>query len=225
MNELALFGGAGGGLLASILSGWQTVCAVEINVHCRDTLIARQEDGHLSPFPIWGDVRTFDGKPWRGLVDVVSGGFPCQPFSSAARGRNVAQDLWPEMHRIVREVEPRYVFAENVQRRPIEQAAFDLACDGYEVRIAEIPAAILGAPHLRRRWWLAANADSQSESRCEVDEEVASLCELPGLATWSEDISRDLGMVHGLANRMDRLHALGNGQVAAVAAVAWDILR
>lgn len=78
MNELGLFAGAGGGLLASRLLGWRTVCAVEIDAYCQRVLAQRQLDGHLDPFPIWDDVRTFDGKPWRGAVDVVSGGFPAR---------------------------------------------------------------------------------------------------------------------------------------------------
>src|SRR5690348_14599982 len=103
MRELALFAGAGGGLLASNLLGWRTICAVEINGYRRDVLCARQDDGSLPVFPIWDDIRTFDGLEWRGRIDVVSGGFPCQAYSSAARGRNTADDLWPEMRRVVAE--------------------------------------------------------------------------------------------------------------------------
>lgn len=78
MRELALFAGAGGGLLASRLLGWRPVCAVEFDGYRRSVLMARQDDGSLEPFPIWDDVRTFDGLPWRGRVDVVSGGFPAR---------------------------------------------------------------------------------------------------------------------------------------------------
>src|ERR1700677_4665170 len=109
MNELALFAGAGGGILAGHLLGWRTRCAVEYNAYARSVLLARQNDGTLPPFPIWDDVQTFDGKPWRGVIDVVSGGFPCQAFSTAARGANNAPDLWPEMRRIVGEVLPGVV--------------------------------------------------------------------------------------------------------------------
>ena len=85
LNELALFAGGGGGLLASRLLGWNTVCAVEINPYRQAVLLARQADGALDPFPIWDDVRSFDGRPWRGLVDIVTAGFPCQPFSVAGK--------------------------------------------------------------------------------------------------------------------------------------------
>jgi len=84
MNELALFAGAGGGILAGNLLGWTTVCAVECDAYASQVLAARQNDGSLEPFPIWADVKSFDGSQWRGIIDVVSGGFPCQDISSAA---------------------------------------------------------------------------------------------------------------------------------------------
>jgi DNA (cytosine-5)-methyltransferase 1 len=83
MNELALFAGAGGGILGGKLLGWRTVCAVEWEPYAASVLVARQNDGFLPPFPIWDDVQTFNGRPWRGIVDVVSGGFPCQDISAA----------------------------------------------------------------------------------------------------------------------------------------------
>ena len=86
MNELALFAGAGGGILGGKLIGWRTVCAVEWQPYAIGVLCQRQNDGILQPFPIWDDVRTFDGRPWRGIVDVVSGGFPCQDISIAGKG-------------------------------------------------------------------------------------------------------------------------------------------
>ena len=85
MNELALFAGAGGGVLASYLLGWRTVCAVERDAYAAQVLAQRQNDGILEAFPIWSDITTFDGKPWQGIVDVISGGFPCQDISSAGK--------------------------------------------------------------------------------------------------------------------------------------------
>ena len=86
MREMHLFAGAGGGILGGILLGHTCVCAVEIESYCRAVLLQRQRDGILPKFPIWDDVRTFDGKPWRGLVDCVCGGFPCQDISTAGGG-------------------------------------------------------------------------------------------------------------------------------------------
>ena len=111
MNELALFAGAGGGILGGHLLGWRTVCAVEFAAYPRRVLLARQRDGMLPRFPIWDDVRTFDGKPWRGKVDVVSGGFPCTDISAAGKGAGIEGEhsgLWGEMARIIGEVRPRF---------------------------------------------------------------------------------------------------------------------
>jgi DNA (cytosine-5)-methyltransferase 1 len=116
MNELALFAGAGGGILGGKLLGWRTKCAVEIDPYARKVLLARQRDGILEPFPIWDDVCTFDGTPWRGKVDVVCGGFPCQDISAAGKGAGITGErsgLWGEMARIIGEIRPKYAFVEN----------------------------------------------------------------------------------------------------------------
>lgn len=223
MRELALFAGAGGGLLASHLLGWQTVCAVELDGYRRDVLIARQNDSTLSAFPIWDDIRTFDGLPWRGRVDVVSGGFPCQAYSSAARGRNTADDLWPEMRRIVAETAPRYVFAENVQQRAIDRAADELEQMGYKTRCIALSAADLGADHLRKRYWLRAYTDGDSELHVPVDDEVGVLPSLCA-GVWRAEPGGPR-VPDGVAGWVERLEATGAGQVPVVAAAAWRILR
>ena len=103
LNELALFAGAGGGILGGHLLGWRTVCAVEWEAYPASVLCARQNDGLLPTFPIWDDVQTFDGKPWRGIVDVVSGGFPCQDISAAGTGGGLLEaevqcgNTWQEL--------------------------------------------------------------------------------------------------------------------------------
>jgi len=159
MRELHLFAGAGGGILGGMLLGHVPVCAVEIDKYCRRVLQARQDDGSLPPFPIYEDVKTFDGNPWRGLVDVVAGGFPCQPFSCAGKKLGTAdpRHLWPEMARIIKEVRPTYVFAENVSISAFEEPWRDLRRLGYRVPPAIcVSASDVGAPHLRKRWWMLA---------------------------------------------------------------------
>ena len=227
MRELALFAGAGGGLLGSRLAGWTTVAACEIDPRCRDILFARQRDRCLEPFPIWDDVGTLDARPWRGLVDLVSGGFPCQPFSTAARGRNVARDRWPDMLRIVSETAARYVLGENVQRAPIERAACDLLRLGYHCTIFYAPAAAVGAAHRRDRWWVAADAHGSLEHVLEDDGQVARLC--PSASpVWARDPRSDPDMAHGVASGVDvYTHAVGNGQVpqvvkAIAVAMGWS---
>jgi len=219
MNELALFSGAGGGLLASHLFGWRTVCAVELDWYCRCVLTQRQNDGHLSPpFPTWDDIRTFDGRPWRGQVDIVTGGFPCQAYSNAAAGNNTADDLWPEMRRVVADVAPRYVFAENVSRVAIDQAADDLEKMGYKTKALPLSAADLGADHIRTRYWLLAHADDKGELLRGLNAEVARVRRV-ATRVWQGD-ARGARVPDGMANRMERLATTGNGQVPAVAVAA-----
>ena len=164
MHELALFAGAGGGILGGKLLGWRCVCAVEWNEYARSVLIARQNDGSLPAFPIWDDVRTFDGRPWRGLVDVVSGGFPCQDISSAGKGAGLdgaRSGLWSEMARIIREVGPRYVLVENspmLTSRGLGRVVGDLAAMGYDAQWGVLGADDAGAPHRRDRIWIVAYA-------------------------------------------------------------------
>ena len=165
LNELALFAGAGGGILGGHLLGWRTVCAVEFNPYAASVLMARQNDGSLPPFPIWDDVRTFDGRPWRGRVDVVSGGFPCQDISAAGQGAGIdgaRSGLWGEMARIIGEVRPRFVLVENspmLTSRGLGRVLGDLAALGYDARWGVLGACDAGAPHERKRMWVMANAE------------------------------------------------------------------
>lgn len=162
MYELSLFTGAGGGLLAGQLLGWRTIAACEIEPAARDMLLARQRDGLLDRFPIWDDIRTFDAKPFRGLVDVVSGGFPCQDISAAGQGAGLEGErssLWYEMLRVIREVRPRYAFMENspmLSVRGLGRVLGDLAESGYDACWGVLSAAAFGAPHVRNRIWIVA---------------------------------------------------------------------
>jgi DNA (cytosine-5)-methyltransferase 1 len=179
MNELALFAGAGGGILGGHLLGWRTVCAVEWEPYPASVLCARQNDGFLPPFPIWDDIQTFDGRPWRGIVDVVSGGFPCQDISAAGKGAGIDGErsgMWREMARVVSEVRPRFVFVENspmLVTRGLERVLGDLTSLGYDTRWTVMGAADVGAPHQRDRIWIRAalsnsncrNGDGGSEPR------------------------------------------------------------
>ncbi|WP_122433890.1 DNA cytosine methyltransferase [Pseudomonas viridiflava] len=284
MNELALFAGAGGGILGGYLLGWRTICAVERDAYAAQVLAQRQNDGALPPFPIWSDVRAFDGTPWRGLVDVVSGGFPCQDISAAGSGQGIEgsrSGLWKEMARIISEVRCRYVLLENsplLVGRGLALVLGDLAAMGYDAHWCRLSAADCRAPHQRDRIWLVAYPDSERqpqparqqqnsrmgpEQRREAMEPTISPeptqrlgdladagrtdCKrvLPerldapqrekprkgspgscghGLRPWPPEPG--MGRVaDGMAYRMDRLKALGNGQVPRVAAAAFDFLR
>lgn len=295
LNELALFAGAGGGILAGEFLGWRTVAAVEWEPYAASVLVARQNDGLLPPFPIWDDVQTFDGRPFRGRIDVVSGGFPCQDISVAGKGAGIDGErsgMWKHMARIVGEVRPRFVFVENspaLVTRGLGTVLSDLAALGYDCKWTVLGAADVGAPHQRDRFWLVAHAGrGESEQRhepamqwrradkaeqtwvgggfrnladadslrelqpqggqCDKRGRSCNCCadvahaDLPrrkeqwrSIANGQEHqtiecrdwwaFEPDVGrMAHGVAARVDRLKAIGNGQVPQCAAAAWRML-
>jgi DNA (cytosine-5)-methyltransferase 1 len=175
MNVMELFAGIGGGILGSMLCGHRIVCAVELDPYCRSVLIRRQNDGLLPPFPLWDDVRTFDGRLWQGIVDMVSGGFPCQNISPAGDRTGITGEkssLWFDMLRIVREVRPQYVFVENsagLIRNGLDVVLGGLDEGGFDAEWEVLGADDVGAPHIRKRCWILAKYrqtenDTDSES-------------------------------------------------------------
>ena len=271
LNELSLFAGAGGGILAGRLLGWRTVCAVEWEPYPASVLCARQNDGILPPFPIWDDIQTFDGRPWRGIVQVVSGGFPCQDISAAGGGAGIDGErsgMWREMARVICEVRPRFVLVENspmLTSRGLGTVLGDLASMGFDAKWGVLGAADVGAPHQRDRIWIVANSrhgcwgdkwtsqrgqDSSGERSTHPDktsgssEKSKTLADTDGTRCqeqrgcltngsqhqtvkcggwWS--IEPNVGRVaDGVAARVDRLKAIGNGQVPEVARRAWEML-
>jgi len=243
MNELALFAGAGGGILGGHLLGWRTVCAVEWEPYPASVLCARQNDGFLPPFPIWDDIQTFDGRPWRGIVDVVSGGFPCQDISAAGKGAGIDGErsgMWTEMARIIREVRPRFVFVENspmLTSRGLDRVLGDLASLGFDAEWGVLGAADVGAPHQRDRIWIVGHSNDKPrlQTRKKVDSK-RSKWDSRSDSCWqcwrklsepdwkvSEAVSDR--MADGVAARVDRLRAIGNGQVPEVARRAWGKLN
>lgn len=160
MRELHLFAGIGGGILGGTLLGHRPICAVEINRHCRKVLRRRIKDGILPWFPIWKDVKDFDGKPWKGVADVVCAGFPCPAFSTAGKrkGKEDSRNLWPETARILREVAPRFAFLENVPGLLtfdyFGEILGDLAEMGFDAEWGVVSAASVGAWHTRDRLWI-----------------------------------------------------------------------
>lgn len=234
MNELALFAGAGGGILGGKLLGWRTVCAVEYAEYPREVLAARQNDGCLETFPIWDDVRTFDGKPWRGIVDVVSGGFPCQGISAANPNGKGLDDprsgLWFEMRRVIGEVQPRFALIEN-SPEIVDNGGCRIVADlirmGYVGCHGVLGACSVGAPHPRERMWFVCNAASVRQSKSHKLIRKMSKDRKEHSRTWNGarvDQPGIIGVVDGLACQMDRLKAIGNGQVPAVVRLAWETL-
>lgn len=236
MNELALFAGAGGGILGGKLLGWRTRCAVEIDPYARSVLLTRQRDGCLEPFPIWDDVKTFDGKHWKGSIDIITGGFPCQDISAAGKGAGISGDrsgLWKEFSRIIGEVGPRFVLVENspmLASRGLGVVLGDLATLGYNARWGVLGAHHSGAPHKRERIWILANAKRDKQPRqepCGWETRRMGWGKQP--IPWDrtpECALRDFrGMDDGLAYGVVRTDCIRNGQVPAVVKLAWDTLK
>jgi DNA (cytosine-5)-methyltransferase 1 len=236
LNELALFAGAGGGILGGHLLGWRTICAVEQNEYAASVLMQRQNDGCLRPFPVWDDVQTFDGTPWRGCVDVVSGGFPCQDISINGNGEGISgqrSGLWAHMARIISEVRPQFVYVENspaLTTRGLGQVLGDLAKMGFDAQWGCMGAADIGGHHERKRIWIVANSPM---SRREEDVPLGNgkkvalssrIGDVPRVRNWGRDKPGLDRVADGMANRVDRINAIGNGQVPGVAAAAFRIL-
>lgn len=268
MRELHLFSGVGGGILGGMLLGHTCVCAVELEDYRRKVLLQRQRDGILPIFPIWDDIKTFDGKPWRGKVDAICGGFPCQDISCAGKGKGITGErsgLWKEMARIIREVEPGIVFVENspmLVSRGLGVVLGDLAEMGHDAQWGVLGASdaiwleetpcfdherlriFIKATNSNRmrelqsertiqneRGWIHNGIQETSNSNeahfegwelsiREGEEYAAARCS----SWWASEPGVDR-VVHGMANRMDRLEAIGDGQVPAVVKLAWETLR
>ena len=265
MNELALFAGAGGGILGGQLLGWRTVCAVEWEQYPASVLCARQNEGLLPHFPIWDDVQTFDGKPWRGIVDVISGGFPCQDISCAGKGAGIEgqkSGMWKEFARIISEVRPQYVFVENspmLTIRGLGTVLADLFTMGFDAEWGVLSAADVGANHTRERIWIVgkvSNANSRNGDRWaksrkggasgvrlygpqkQMADTDSAQCERNQRSIRGEQKRSDFGgsswwetepnvgrVANGVAARVDRLKAIGNGQVPLCAATAFKLLK
>jgi DNA (cytosine-5)-methyltransferase 1 len=166
----SLFAGIGGIDLGLERAGWECRWQVEWDAYCQRVLAK-----HWPDVPRYGDITAVD---WSGVerVDLLAGGFPCQPFSQAGKRLGTAADrwLWPEFARAIRELRPRFVLVENVpgllaRRGGMGDVLGGLAELGYDAEWESIPAAAVGAPHLRYRVWVVAYADSEGEPRQPVD--------------------------------------------------------
>lgn len=173
LHGMGLCAGIGGielGLKAALGDAYRTVVMVEREAFCASILAARFADGSLDSAPIWDDIATFDAKPWRGIVDIVSGGIPCQPWSCAGKrqGNKDPRHLWPHAARIISECRPAFVFLENVQGMVslgLRPMCADLRRLGYAVSAGIFSAAEVGAPHVRKRLFVLAMADTDSVKR------------------------------------------------------------
>jgi DNA (cytosine-5)-methyltransferase 1 len=237
MKHGSLFSGIGGFDLAAEWIGWTNVFQVEIDKYCQRVLAK-----NFPNVERYGDIREFDGTQYRGAVDVLSGGFPCQPFSVAGKrkGKNDDRFLWPEMLRVIREIRPSFIVGENVTGiigMGLRRVLSELEDEGYwnfvdrtgRKRIAPvvIPACAVKARHRRDRIWIVADNSGVSVEEPEV---VCATRSIPksGKSTerlpdhlWRPDretyIAEMAGELHGISRWVDRSKGLGNAIVPQVA--------
>jgi DNA (cytosine-5)-methyltransferase 1 len=236
MRHASLFTGIGGFDLAAEWMGWENVFQCEIDPYCQKVLSKN--------FP---NVRRFlnifdlDGTEFRGSIDIISGGFPCQPYSFAGKRKGDKDDrhLWPENFRIIREIQPALIVGENVpglvdwsRGLVFEQIQTDLENEGYEVQSFILPACSKGAIHKRDRVWICAysqkNRDNQREKPIGGKNErprAYELCKSNGRTPLTDQEFIESGIRRisdGVPDRMDRLAGLGN---AIYPGVAFEIFK
>ncbi len=244
MNELSLFTGIGGGVLASKLTGKRVIGYVEWNEHCQQAIAQRIKDGIFDDAPIFSDINSFISEgyaeKYRGLVDVISAGFVCTDVS-VANQKSTGLDgdrtgaTWDSTADCIRIIRPKKVFLENsaaILVRGIERVADDLSRMGYEFSWGVLGATHTGGIHERRRWWCVATHTSciGLERRYSVEaEREASARSIQTLRESEIQVEipdpESFGDCNVTPRRVERLRAIGNGQVPSVAAAAWEILN
>jgi len=169
MKHLPLFAGINGFGLAADWMGWEQVAHCEIDEFCQKII-----QYYWSKSIPHYDIKKTDFKQYKGTVDIISGGFPCQPYSVAGKqkGKEDERHLWPQMLRAIREIQPRWVVGENVRGLinwsgglVFEEVQTDLESEGYEVWAFILPACGVDAPHRRDRVWFVAYRESESSRR------------------------------------------------------------
>jgi DNA (cytosine-5)-methyltransferase 1 len=196
--------------------GARTICAVERDAYCASILAQSMEQSVIPQAPIWDDLRTFDGRPWRGSVDCVTAGYPCQPFSAAGQKRGEAdpRHLWPDVFRVIGECGSPLVFLENVARHlsaGFDVVARDLQGLGYTVAAMVCRASTVGAPHQRERLFALAVSDAGRERVGELAEWI----ELHAPERWDTELAHmgeGLADPHGGLRQSGLLESLGRAQ-------------
>ena len=230
IREYHLFAGIGGGIYGGRLLGHTCVGAVEIMPYARAVLAQRKKDGWMDKdmdIDSHFDITKLNGESIRGAFDVLCGGFPCQAFSTAAHGKNIAEkNLWNHMLRIVKESCAPIVFGENVVLRAIEKARIDLESAGYKVERIRLGCEDLGADHRRNRFWLLAvrNDRSGRDAFERLAVHIGSLPRLTGKC-WTKSPSETGAAIEvAPCDRREQLLGIGNAQSPFVAASAFRVL-
>jgi len=230
LNELSLFTGSGGGLLGTKLLGFKHIGYVEWNEHCQKVISQRITDGLLNEAPIFGDIEKFINEgyagAYSGLVDILTAGFPCQPFAPGGLGHaeRDERNRWPETLKCIRIIRPRGILLENsanlINHEYIRRIFRDLAELGYSARWDVLSACMFGAPHTRERLFIVAYPNGEHGKKWLGT--LANKISIPEghngemFENWMGSISGNAGSGAGVADRVERTKAIGNGQVPLV---------
>lgn len=207
MRQIGLFSGIGGFELAARWMGWNTVAWCEWDAHCQKALRYHfpKAIGH-------GDITKTDFTPYANKIDILTGGFPCQPYSIAGtrKGTDDTRHLWPEMLRAIREIKPAWVVGENVRGLinwsgglVFDEIQSQLEAEGYQVSSYLLPASAVGAPHERYRLWIVARNE-----KCTTDTTVVN-------------DSKHIGEKEGRSSRESRNGIIEN-TIADTTSVGWS---
>lgn len=250
MKELSLFTGMGGGIYGSMILGWETVAYVEQDAYCQKVIAQRIKDGWFDNGEIYGDIAEFnrtDAAKYAGQIDILTGGFPCQPFSVAGKreGADDERYLWNEIEKTISIVRPARLFFENVRGLLSDAAIIDV-CGIIEGLGYQLSAPLLlgsddcGNIHERKRVWIYATDPAQQpgdvckpkstkhkkqstpQLRDSDKQYFASADELLRSSTAPKPVV--YGMDDELPHWRKQLKAIGNGQDPIVMATAYKLL-
>lgn len=246
MNVMAICAGYGGielGLHLATSGTAAAICYVERDANAAKRLVKRMAEGFIAEAPVWSDLRTFDPAPWAGLVDCITAGFPCQPFSAAGDRQGVADSrwLWPDIARTIAACSPSLVFFENVpglRQQGLRDVLSDLTSLGFNAEWDCFPAAAVGAAHRRHRIWVLGYSNcerlqawigalSTKETFAEFNCSGSPLgAPSPRCEAWPDTVPEPAvwRASNGVADWMDRVHLLGNGVVPLAAAYVFRAL-
>jgi len=217
--------------------GWENVLHCEINPFCQKVL-----KYHFPNAISYADIKTTDFSVWRNRIDIITGGFPCQPYSIAGekKGKEDERYLWPEMFRAFKEIRPRWGVGENVpgiidDEFSITTIKNDFASIGYHLLPVKIPASLMGANHNRERIWFIAHSNSNGMERCRDGSDIkkdrqrrqSSQADLFNQKTFTKGYSAEseselIRADDGVSNWMERVKALGN---AVVPQIVYQIFK
>jgi len=214
----------------------RTICYVEVETFACANLVAKIEAGKLDAAPIWTDIKTFDGRPFRKRIHIITAGYPCQPFSVAARRYRKERDdrnIWPFIKNIIRDVRPLLFFGENVAghlSKGFDRVVSDLDEIGYGITAGLFSAAEIGAPHIRQRLFVLAYSlcellprfkvqlERMGQGSKKISSEPLLLPDWPARPKSQSEIPR---ATDGTPCPVDRLRLLGNGVVPQQAEKAF----